>query len=727
MSNKYFAHSLGLEKPERWQELDAHLKNVAEKSAEFGRYFNGEEWAYLAGLCHDVGKGSREFQAYLRNANNIVDEFAKNYHGKVDHSTFGARYVYSKLKDEGKALSYVLAGHHGGLPDWQCHATHGLRYRLEDKEICDVEYECMNDVSLKGLPIKIDRARFGFQLQFFIRMIFSCLVDADFLDTEKFLNPDQNKLRENKNDLRQLREIFRKNFDSLRNDAKKSVINEIRDDILKHCLSSSDNSPGLFSLTVPTGGGKTLASLAFALDHAVKYNKRRIIYVIPFTSIIEQNASVFRGMLGDDSVLEHHCNFTFEGKDWEKKLSSENWDMPMVVTTNVQFFDSFFANRTSRCRKLHNIADSVVIFDEVQAIPVEKLKPCIEVIKELTLNYGVSVVLCSATQPAIDQSDDFKEGLSGIREIVPDVGKLFRILKRTEVSFIGKRKSEDISARINKQDQILCIVSTRKQAKNIFEQLNGSGDNFHLSALMYPAHRTRILSEIKQRLKDGRRCRVVSTQLIEAGVDVDFPVVLRSLSGMDSIAQAAGRCNREGSQANGKVFVFEPEEGIPAGYFRQTAQCSERLLERFKGKLLNPECIREYFLDYYWLKQHRMDDDEVLSMCGRAKNGNIQFEELSVFKMINNATNPIVIAFGEDKEDVKKMVGELDYLKYPSRTLRRLQRYTVQVYPRHLTELCSYLECNGYVSVLSIESLYDDKMGLLMNVPEYLDVEETIC
>ena len=721
---EYYAHSLEGKQPKDWQQLEDHLKNVAKESADFASLFKGEKWAYIAGLWHDVGKGSREFQAYLRNANEIIDEFAKYYCGKVDHSTFGACHAYIKSKEAGKVLAYVLAGHHTGLMDWQQHATHGLRYRLEKKHINNSEYNPIKCVVPERLPIKLNGSNFGFQLQFFIRMIFSCLVDADFLDTEKFLNPEQNKLRKNKSDLQNLRKIFWKNFNFLRKSSKKSCINKTREDILKQCLSAAEFCPGLFSLTVPTGGGKTLASLAFALEHALKYKKRRIIYVIPFTSIIEQNAKVFRDMVGNDAVLEHHCNFAPNEKDWKTKLSSENWDMPIVVTTNVQFFDSFFAKRTSKCRKLHNIADSVIIFDEVQAIPVEKLQPCIEVIRELSLNYGVSAVLCSATQPAINQSDDFKKGLSGIREIVSDVVKLFQVLKRTEVSFIGKQKSEEISKKIEQNEQVLCIVSTRKQARDIFEQIGDSADNFHLSALMYPVHRTRILTEIKARLKKGEKCRVVSTQLIEAGVDIDFPVVIRSLSGMDSIAQASGRCNREALQDKGKVFVFEPAEGIPSGYFRQTAQCAERLMERFKGRLLMPECVREYFLNYYWLKQNKMDKDGILDICNGAKRGNIQFEELAGFQMIQNATEPIVIAVEEHAE---KLIKQLDFAKYPFKILRQLQPYTVQVYPYHLQELSSYLECTDYVKILRLKSLYDDKAGLVKDVPEYLNVEDTFC
>ncbi|MFH1317485.1 MAG: CRISPR-associated helicase Cas3' [Candidatus Omnitrophota bacterium] len=721
---EYYAHSLEEKSVSKWQNIEDHLTNVAVLSKQFAESFGAGDWAYLAGLWHDVGKYSQAFQAYLRRANEINDEISNFFKGRVDHSTFGARYVYNCSNQSGKLMAYILAGHHSGLMDWQQDAFHGLRYRIEDKLIESIDYVVEKKVLPEKLPFKYNNKRFGFQLQFFIRMLFSCLVDADFLDTEKFMNPEQYKIRIGSFDLCDLYDIFWKKFDELRNSAKDSHVNKIREDILVQCLSASELSPGTFSLTVPTGGGKTLSSLAFALKHALKYNKRRIIYVVPFTSIIEQTAKIFRDMMGDEAVLEHHCNFIADEKDWKTKLAVENWDAPVIVTTNVQFFNSFLSRKTSKCRKLHNVVNSVVIFDEVQAIPVEKLQPCIEIIKELALNYGVSSVLCSATQPAISQSDDFKKGIENVREIISDVNKLFQILKRTDVIYIGRQENDKIVERINQQNQVLCVVSTRKLAKDIFEQIGDSAEKFHLSALMYPVHRSRILAEIKQRLKDRKNCRVVSTQVIEAGVDIDFPVVIRALSGMDSIAQAAGRCNREGLRDKGKVFIFEPADGIPAGYFRQTAQCAERLLDTFKGRLLEPECIEEYFLNYYWLTQSRMDKDDILTICQGAVRGDIQFEELAKFRMIQNATEPIVIPV---EREVVNLLEELRYVKCPAKILRQLQQYTVQVYPSQLKELMPYLEVNDYIKILRVKSLYDEKTGLVKDVPEYLNVEDTIC
>ena len=714
MDNQYFAHSQEGKPVEEWQPLEEHLKNVAELAAEFAKPFGGEQWAHLAGLWHDLGKASKAFQAYLRHQNQIDDFFSSYYKGKVDHSSFGGQYAQEVSKEAGKLLAYVLAGHHTGLLNWVQDAQHGLQYRL-NKEVEPVEIQPVLE-EIPGISfLKVDPQRIGFQLQFFVRMIFSCLVDADFLDTEKFLNLEKWKFRNIQSSLNdQHQEYFWTKLKTFRENADCTNVNKIRESILSDCIQAAEKEPGIFSLTVPTGGGKTISSMAFALKHAEKYGKKRIIYVIPFTSIIEQNSKVFRGMMGEDTVLEHHSNFEPDEKDWRNKLSTENWAAPVVVTTNVQFFNSFFANKTSRCRKLHHIANSVIVFDEVQAIPVEKLKPCLEVIRELMLNYGVSAVLCTATQPALNKTEEFVFGLSDVREIVTHVEQTFEVLRRTEVSFLGKQNETDIAEKMMVEKKALCVVSTRKQARDIFNQLDREGA-FHLSALMYPVHRSKVLAEIKDRLKNNEAqvCRVVSTQLIEAGVDVDFPVVFRALAGMDSIAQAAGRCNREGKLEIGKVYVFEPESGIPPGYFRQTAQCAQQLLNRFEDHLLEPDCIHEYFLNYYWLNQDRMDDSSVLEKCRSAHRGNIQFEDLAEFQMIKTATIPIVIAL---EGEAKELVNSLNYTDYPSQILRKLQKYSVQVYPDELKQIYGYLE-DAYagIKVLQDPAIYSQKLGLIVN------------
>jgi CRISPR-associated endonuclease/helicase Cas3 len=469
-------------------------------------------------------------------------------------------------------------------------------------------------------------------------------------------------------------------------------------------------------LTVPTGGGKTLASLAFALAHSKKYGKRRIIYVIPFTSIIEQNAQVFREMLGDDAILEHHCNFMVDESDWKSLLASENWDAPIIVTTNVQFFNSFYANKTSHCRKLHNVADSIVIFDEVQAIPVEKLSPCMEVIKELSLNYGVSSVLCTATQPAIEYSEQFQSGLQGVREIIRDVPGLFGALKRTEESFIGELSVQDVATKLSNYEQVLCIVNTRQQALEIYNALPQSVETIHLSALMYPLHRTEKLDEIRRRLHDGVPCRVVSTQLIEAGVDVDFPCVFRAVAGIDSIAQAAGRCNRNGLHDKAcQVFVFSFADVPISPFIKQAAQSAEKLFDLFKGKLTSPECVREYFDDYFWKNQQRMDSEGIIELCSKSQKGDIQFKDIANFEMIKSVTVPVIVAL--DNNSIA-LVESLKYAKYKGRILRKLQQYTVQIHSNQLKEIKESLEVmEPGILVLFFKSLYSENTGLKCSTP----------
>ncbi|QHI69682.1 CRISPR-associated helicase Cas3' [Tichowtungia aerotolerans] len=712
----FYAHSNGLD-PAHWQPLETHLKNVAEKAADFAQPFGGEEWGRLIGINHDLGKGTLAWQAWLRQVNGISDEFSGHYAGHPAHADAGAQWLFSQSKQAGQLLAYCVAGHHGGLPNWNEGSVRaGLKVRL-NQSMPNMKLAKVSSIPAE-LPFVLDPERLGFQLQFFARMLFSCLVDADYLDTEMFIDGEKARWRSGYPKLDELSKCFWMRFNALREKVDiASPVNRQRERVLRDCLSAAGNEPGLFSLTVPTGGGKTLASLAFALKHAKKYEKRRIIYVIPFTSIIEQNAAVFRDMLSKDAVLEHHCNFIPDDSDWKTRLASENWDAPVVITTNVQFFNSFYANKPSKCRKLHNVSDSVVIFDEVQAVPVEKLKPCLEIIKELSSGYGVSSVLCTATQPAVEYSDQFQSGLQNVREIVGDVAELFSSLKRTEESFVGVLEVGELAGRLSNENQVLCIVNTRKQALDVFKALPESEGSIHLSALMHPDHRTKTLAEVRQRLDDGLPCRVVSTQLIEAGVDVDFPCVYRAVSGIDSIAQAAGRCNRNGKyQTPRPVCVFEFPEDASCAFFRQAAQSAAKLFDRYSGRLTVPECVREYFSDYFWKNEQRMDDGETLQRCLRAQTLEISFRDIAEFQMIKTATIPIIVAL---EDEALELVHALDFAEHSGGILRRLQKYTVQVYSYQFDEICDWLEepVPG-VFVLKSEELYSHETGLQCNPPQ---------
>ena len=692
MNEKYYAHSLEGKPPSDWQPLEEHLQNVAKIAAKFADYFCASEWGSILGGYHDLGKVTRPWQAYLRHANNIIDEFAQFYEGHPTHAFVGAQWLFKHSEETGKLLAYCIAGHHSGLPNWNDAPTSALEAKLH-QQYPKVKIPYVIPNFPKDLPLSSDSKRFGFQVQFFVRMLFSCLVDADFLDTEASLDKMKSGQRAGYPELDEIHEKFWANFKTLRDKSDRtSKVNQQREHVLKACLEAAELDPGLFSLTVPTGCGKTLASLAFALKHAKKQEKRRVVYVIPFTSIIEQNAKVFRDMLGDNAVLEHHCNFIPDDSDRKTRLAIENWDAPVVVTTNVQFFNSFYSNKPGKCRKLHNIANSIIIFDEVQAIPVEKLQPCLEVINELSLNYGVTSVLCTATQPAIESSDKFKSGLKNVREIIHDVPVLFSALKRTEEIFIGKLNAQEVADRLLTHEQVLCIVNTRQQALDVFNALPKSDSNIHLSALMHPSHRTEKLDRIRAILSHTTKvpCRVVSTQVIEAGVDVDFPCVFRAAAGIDSIAQAAGRCNRNGLiEPPCKVVVFEFPEESGCSFFRHAAQSAAKLFVPFKGRLTTPECVREYFEDFFWKNEDRMDMDGIIeNLCLPAQSGNIQFKDMAQFQMIKSATIPIVVAL---EEKAVKLIRALEYAEHKGGILRKLQQFSVQIYPYQFEELKDWL------------------------------------
>jgi len=714
---KFYAHSTDSKDTTDWQLLEEHLHNVTSKAEEFASFFNGAAWARYLGNYHDLGKSTLQWQAWLRHVNGIIDEFSRYYDGHPTHAFLGAQKLFAQSQEAGKLLAYCVAGHHAGLPDWGCGTRSGLKHRLE-QSYPDPMIENIAGTLPTVLPFELEQKRMGYQLQFFIRMLFSCLVDADYLDTENALDAEKAAWRGQYPDITTHAVEFWQNFNKLREKADpESFVNKQREQVLQDCLNVAKQPCGFFSLTVPTGGGKTLASLAFALEHAKQNNLRRIIYVIPFTTIIEQNAAVFRQMLGGDCILEHHSNFFPEDGDWKSRLAAENWDAPVVVTTNVQFFDSFYANKPSKCRKLHNVAKSIVIFDEVQAIPVERLQPCLEVINELVHSYDSSVVLCTATQPAFQASSEFPSGLKEVTEIISDVSSLFSHLKRTEEIYIGSKSVEEISHELEQHHQVLCVVNTRDQALEIFQCLSDSSNIFHLSALMYPQHRSNILKKIRKKLEQGQKCLVISTQLIEAGVDIDFPCVFRAVAGIDSIAQAAGRCNRNGTFAiPSKVFIFSFAEDSAGSFIRHAVQSAQKLFAEHQGNLTAPDCVRAYFRDYFWKNEQRMDEGNTLELCRQGQGLDIQFRELAKFRMINSPTQPVIIALEKESID---LVSKLEFVEHSGGISRKLQKFTVQIYPYQLSEIEKWLETPlPGIYVLKSKEMYSDQTGLRCISPQ---------
>jgi len=693
MNRKYYAHSGNEVDKSDWQWLSDHLKKVGHIAAENARYFDAETLAEIAGNLHDLGKYTIEFQARLEGGK------------RVDHATAGAKIAFEKWGRLGKVISYIVAGHHAGLANGidsgENRST--LHDRLK-KTIPELDNIWKEEITLLDqLPFPsfemVENFQ-GFQCAFLIRMLFSCLVDADFLDTEAFYQKlkGEEKNRGDHPPLYKLQQALDTHLGELKNKVAKnspSKVNNLRQNVLNYSRKQALLSPGLFSLTVPTGGGKTLTSMAFALDHAIAHSKthqqRRIIYVIPFTSIIEQNANEFRKVfkeLGDDIVLEHHSAFDdrkFDGREETKdklKLAMENWDSPIIVTTAVQFFESLFADRTSKCRKLHNITGSVIILDEAQMLPLKLLRPTMAAIDELARNYKCSIVLCTATQPALLHSDDFLNGFKNVREIAPEPLRLYTDLDRVTVRHVGVQKDEQLAEIIGGNDQILIIVNNRRHAHALFELIGADEGHYHLTTLMCAMHRREVLDEIRERLNDGCRCKVISTSLIEAGVDVDFPMVMRAETGLDSIAQAAGRCNREGrkSKEESAVLIFTSPEWKAPPELDQYAASLRHVIRNHEGDLLALEAIKAYFKDVYW----RKDQDGGLDAKKLLKTHRDHFEGFTFpfqtianeYRIIESYMRPVIIAYDKEAET---LIEVLHHVEFVSGIARKLQQYIVQI------------------------------------------------
>ncbi|WP_418252277.1 CRISPR-associated helicase Cas3' [Gordonibacter urolithinfaciens] len=691
----------------RVEEVTTHLKEVAEMAADFAREFGAEEWAHTVSMTHDIGKYSDGSQ------NRIL----RGGH-KVDHSTAGAWELCDRVGLP--VLSFCVAGHHGGLPDAgtavdvEGPTLIGRLRKAQSGELPDYrayesEVEIPEATSFSfGNVTALDR----FSLSFLARMVFSCLVDADFLCTERFMG---GAAREplTTDSLEELLERLEQKVSTFY--PPQGDLNEARCAILDACARVSSEAPGVYSLTVPTGGGKTYASLYFALRHALAdgHGMRRVIYGVPYTSIIEQNAAVFRKELGERNVLEHHANFDFDnaGEDGGLlRLAAENWDAPVVVTTNVQLFESLFASKTSRCRKLHNIANSVIVLDEAQMLPTKQLLPCVRALAELVHRYGCTVVLCTATQPSLEEL--FAGYGCAVREIAPDPKSLYDRLRRVEYRHLGKLADEELAHRISSHRQALCVVNSRKQAKALYELVkaaSGGEGTFHLSTLMHPVHREKVLEETRRRLKEGEECRVIATSLIEAGVDVDFPVAYRALAGVDSMVQCAGRCNRENERAAGEsvVYLFEPATpyAVPndIDQKRAIARSVMRSLEEgglptdteAEGALCDIgslEAIKAYFDQLHGLRRDRLDAEGVLAdltgfgsvkAFGRSIPG-IPFDRAAArFRMIEEGSHPVIIPDAEIEGDLQGLrKGEAT-----RGTMRRLGRYSVGLYDNDIRTL----------------------------------------
>lgn len=670
-------------------------------------------------MLHDLGKASAEFQAYLQGKGPSVDHSTKGAQAAVD--VYGGRL--------GRMLAFSVAGHHAGLADGQGGiGLSPLSARLRKRVPQIVNYEHV--AALPALqPPALDlhsEERRGFQLAFFIRMLFSCLVDADRLETERFDLETRGIpiQRGGGPSVEELGARIERALADLSNAAPPTPLNRARARILAAARHSAAAEPGLFRLTVPTGGGKTLASLAFALDHAVQHGLERVVFVIPFTSIVEQTADVFRRVLGDDAVLEHHSAFDTDtaasgetdderpsgGERW--RLAAENWDAPVVVTTAVQFFESLFSNRPSRCRKLHRLARAVAVLDEAQTLPLPLLRPCVAAIDELARNYRSSVVLCTATQPALERERGLVDGLEDVRELAPAGLDSDPVFRRVRFEDAGTLDDGELAARLSDASQALCIVNTRAHARALYEAIKGEAGAYHLSTLMCAAHRRAVLAEIRARLAAGKPVRLVSTSLIEAGVDVSLPLVLRAEAGLDQILQAAGRCNREGElDGLGTTVVFTAADREPPAEIAQLAAAGREVRRHFAAdELVTTRAIQQYFRHTYFLKgEAALDRHGVLRKFGeRAATLDFPFETVAdAFRMIETTMVPVIIRYDARASDA---LERLRFVERAGGVSRALQPFTVQVPPRARARLLA----SGAASVVR-EADFGDQFVVLEN------------
>lgn len=747
----HYAHSLEGCSHSQWQELHAHLRNVGTMAASFAEPFGADAAAALVGVLHDLGKYCAPFQARLEGAPELFDHAIA---GAAEIRTLfaGAPAAWDRIMAE--LISYAIAGHHGGLPDWQ-----RLADRLDEpRPPPDPAWRNEVTIAPDGLEPAIrphpSRRLAPFQLALLGRMLFSCLVDADYKDTERFYaqvgetEPDRDwpSLPGIVDGLIGRFEGYMTALAARQAGAAADGVNALRVQILRHVRDLAASPPGLFTLTVPTGGGKTLASLGFALDHARRHGLERIVYAIPFTTVIDQTAGVFREVLGNDVILEHHSAIeeeTLSGREQRNKLrlAMEDWAAPVVVTTNVQLFESLFAARPSRCRKLHNLARSVIVLDEAQTLPLPLLTPCAAAIDELARNYGCSVVLCTATQPALDRrhftgSKDIGLDLEG-RELAPDPELLATQLTRVTIRSAGSLNDEALVAELAVHPQALVIVNSRRHALALYRRACGAalGGTIHLTTRQYAAHRKGILDDVRARLKDGRPCRLIATSLVEAGVDLDFPRVWRAEAGLDQVVQAAGRCNRGGLRPVGDsiVTVFAAPDNPPPREVAQLAAAYARMAARHADRL-GPAALREYFQEVYWGKGPALDARDILGQF-RIDRGVLAFNYREVaerFRMIDSGLAPVIVAREAAARNALALLCQGSIT--PGTAARRLQPFVVQVPPKARARLlaCDHVRFErgdafgDQFAVLATDSLYHEDVGLLWEDAEYLGLEQTM-
>ena len=713
------------------QSLPEHIQGVAHHCALFLEEAGLPELAPLGRLLaqlHDAGKAQSAFQHY------ILGKSAQ----KAPHSAAGALLATQLLPSLPKEhplkrtriaqlLAYAISGHHRGLYDYgelenklknidtkdRCKKVEGtLSELMSEVQNWVKEHGAKAEAYLRKLASRVEEEE---QAQALIRLLFYCLVDADFLDTEAFMDEERKGHRHEATSgyapLEILRDRLTKHMEGFSTEGK---INQARRAFLNQCRAHGRTCPkGYYSLFLPTGGGKTLSSMAWALETALKHEAKRIIYVIPYTSIITQTAGIFREIFGEENVLEHHSDISFSGdkasqeaERYERtRLLAENWDAPIIVTTNVQFFESLFSHKVSRSRKVHSIANSVVVFDEVQMFPTEFLHPMLRLLEDLRWIYGTQLLFCSATLPPFDKDhsspfkkvNDFHQLSDAIQPIVPEDPELFKIFDRVIYHLEEKEyTTKELAEELAQHDSALCIVNSRRDASQLYRALLEMGkeaqDVIHLSRNMCSAHLKERIAEVRYRLKAGIPTLVISTQLIEAGVDIDLPIVYRAMSGLDSIVQAGGRCNREGKRpAPGEVYVFSLSDGSRAfGAIAQGQNATRFLLDNDKEHTrpsMPLELIEAYY-DRYYTSIKSFDEKDIKEdlYSEECEDWEFDFEKASIkFKLIEDAGCELFVPYGRGKELLEGLQKQTLYLNH--RTMRELQQYHVSVHDKEYKEL----------------------------------------
>lgn len=699
------------------QTNEEHQKGVSCLAAQFAEKIGMAEWGRVLGLLHDIGKEQHSFQNYICRASGYIQNLKAAE--KVPHAFVGALVAKLLYPQVYPFLSLPIMSHHAGLYDFTDFMEKMRRAMPEDvkyKEIPKVELDIPKDKDWKQQD-----------LHHLVRVLYSSLVDADYLDTENFMDISRAEYRNQQKPLKALLPKLEVFLERLSKTSEKTELNVLRSAIQERCKECANDVPGLYSLTVPTGGGKTISSIVWAMNHAIKYNKDRIIIAIPYTSIIVQTASILREIFGSENVLEHHSDFdsnllsTDFAEDindvkLKHRLATENWDYPVVVTTNVQLFESMLSNKPSVCRKLHNICNSVLILDEVQMLPTEHLQPIVDAISVYQRKFRTSVLFTTASQPVLsgehrgcNNTVTFK-GLLSVKEIIPDKMCLHDKLRRVKLHFDKNACTYDeLAMRLTKYSRVLCIVNTRRDAQEVFNRLPKEGKIYHLSRMMCSSHIQKVIAEIKFALQDSQEkiIRVVATQLIEAGVDIDFPIVFRQIAGLDSVLQAAGRCNREGKMEISDAFVFSFDRPLPRGTLSKGSSTLRNMLAVTDWFL--PETMKEYFIRLY-KNSETFDKAKVEE---RMRIGEWYFDIVAKeFRLIDNTCRSVIVNYGCSLDLVQKLKS--DGISYE--LMKQLSKYIVNLREDDFAKLKKqYLieETLEGIYVLPDREQYDTKIGLV--------------